>query len=103
MDKSGDGLVTEEELKEWIQFTQKRYIWDDAEKQMKQNDMDKDGKIAWDEYKNSTYGFIEEDGEFIDDLEGHNQILRNVEKLMFKTGIHFLQNFRLLNSGDLHD
>jgi len=61
VDKSGDGLVTEEELKEWIQFTQKRYIWDDAEKQMKQNDMDKDGKIAWDEYKNSTYGFIEED------------------------------------------
>ncbi|XP_057290382.1 calumenin-like [Hydractinia symbiolongicarpus] len=60
VDKNGDGAVTEEELKEWIQFTQNKYIWEDAEKQMKQNDLDKDGQITWDEYKKSTYGFMDD-------------------------------------------
>lgn len=65
MDKNGDGAVTEEELKEWIQFTQNKYIWEDAEKQMKQNDLDKDGQITWDEYKKSTYGFMDDSGIFL--------------------------------------
>ena len=26
---------------------------------MKQNDMDKNGFVTWDEYKKSTYGFID--------------------------------------------
>lgn len=29
---------------------------------MKQNDMDKDGAVTWDEYKKSTYGFLDENG-----------------------------------------
>ena len=33
VDKDGDGLVTEEELIEWIQNTQNKYIMDDVEKQ----------------------------------------------------------------------
>lgn len=61
VDKSGDGKVTEEELKDWIKFTQKRYVWEDSEKQMKQSDQNKDGHVTWDEYKNTTYGFMEDE------------------------------------------
>jgi len=61
VDKSGDGKVTEEELKEWIKFTQKRYVWEDAEKQMKHSDQNKDGEVSWEEYKNTTYGFMEDE------------------------------------------
>lgn len=55
-----DGFVTEEELKKWIQFTQNRYIREDSDKQMKQNDENKDGSVTWEEYKKSTYGFLDE-------------------------------------------
>jgi len=60
VDADGDGQVTEDELKKWIQHTQNRYIREDSDKQMKQNDMDKDGHVSWDEYKKSTYGFLDE-------------------------------------------
>jgi len=61
VDKDGDGKVTEDELKDWIKFTQKKYVWDDSEKQMKQSDENKDGFITWTEYKNTTYGFMDEE------------------------------------------
>jgi Ca2+-binding EF-hand superfamily protein len=57
---AADGFVTEDELKKWIQYTQNRYIREDSEKQLKQNDEDKDGFVTWDEYKKSTYGFLDE-------------------------------------------
>ena len=53
--------MTEEELKEWIHYTQNRYILKDVEKQMSQTDLNKDGLIDWNEYKKATYGFMEED------------------------------------------
>jgi len=56
-----DGFVTEEELKKWIQYTQNRYIREDSEKQMKENDQDKDGSVTWEEYKKTTYGFLDDD------------------------------------------
>jgi Ca2+-binding EF-hand superfamily protein len=60
VDADGDGQVTEDELKKWIQHTQNRYIREDSDKQMKQNDQDKDGHVTWDEYKKATYGFLDE-------------------------------------------
>ena len=61
VDKDHDGGVTEEELKDWIHFTQNRYILKDVEKQMKQTDLDKDGSIDWEEYKKATYGFMDDE------------------------------------------
>jgi len=58
--EKADGFVTEEELKKWIQYTQNRYIREDSDKQMKQNDADKDGFVTWDEYKKATYGFLDD-------------------------------------------
>ena len=59
VDKDKDGFVTAEELREWIKYTQNKYIVEDAEKQMKQNDLDKNGYITWSEYKKAKYGFME--------------------------------------------
>ena len=61
VDKDHDGAVTEQELKDWIHFTQNRYIMKDVEKQMQQTDLDKDGTIDWNEYKKATYGFMEDE------------------------------------------
>jgi len=58
MDKNTDGLVTEEELTIWIHYVQTKYIYDDTERQWEENDINKDGKITWDEYKEHTYGFL---------------------------------------------
>jgi len=60
IDKDSDGFVTDQELKDWIKYAQNRYIYEDAEKQLINNDMNKDGYVTWDEYKNNTYGFLDE-------------------------------------------
>lgn len=61
IDKDGNGLVDETELKDWITFTQLRYIHEDADKQFDIHDTDRDDKIHWDEYKKVTYGFLEDE------------------------------------------
>lgn len=55
-----DGFVTQAELEKWIEFTQRRYIREESDRHMQQNDLDGDGLVSWDEYKNTTYGFLEE-------------------------------------------
>lgn len=59
IDKDGDGFVTEQELKDWIKYAQNKYIYEDAEKQVENNDLNKDGFVSWEEYKNNTYGFMD--------------------------------------------
>uniref|UniRef100_A0A4D5RQ68 Reticulocalbin-3 n=1 Tax=Ixodes scapularis TaxID=6945 RepID=A0A4D5RQ68_IXOSC len=64
IDKDSDGYVTQEELENWIRFTQKRYIRDDVDKQWKVYNPQESNRISWAEYRNSTYGFEEgSDGE----------------------------------------
>ena len=51
IDKDSDGYVTQEELKDWIMYTQQRYIRDDVERQwVSHNPMGKE-KLSWTEYK----------------------------------------------------
>ena len=40
IDKDGDGFVTFEEMRDWIHFTQQRYISDDVERQWAQHTKD---------------------------------------------------------------
>lgn len=47
-----------EELKAWIKFAQKRWIYEDVERQWKGHDLNEDGLVSWEEYKNATYGYI---------------------------------------------
>uniref|UniRef100_A0A646QGB2 Reticulocalbin-3 n=1 Tax=Hemiscolopendra marginata TaxID=943146 RepID=A0A646QGB2_9MYRI len=60
IDKDKDNQVTLEELKEWIQYTQKRYIMENVDRQWSSHTSDKDGKISWDDYKKTTYGFMDD-------------------------------------------
>lgn len=56
IDADKDGFVTEGELKSWIKHAQKKYIYDNVENQWHEFDMNQDGLISWDEYRNVTYG-----------------------------------------------
>ncbi|XP_074096278.1 calumenin B scf [Cotesia typhae] len=61
IDKDNDGFVTQEELKDWIRYTQQRYIRDDVERQWQSYSTDEtEDKIPWETYKKMVYGFMEE-------------------------------------------
>ncbi|XP_057332859.1 calumenin [Microplitis mediator] len=61
IDKNSDGYVTQEELKDWIRYTQQRYIRDDVERQWQSYITDdSEDKIPWETYKKMVYGFMEE-------------------------------------------
>jgi len=80
VDKDHDGGVTEEELKDWIHFTQNRYILKDVEKQMKQTDLNTDGEIDWEEYKKATYGFMDDESTKAEDKEQFSNMLSRDER-----------------------
>lgn len=59
IDGDRDGVVTTEELKQWIEYTQKRYISDDVKRQWNSHNPKNKPEIVWDEYKSLVYGFLE--------------------------------------------
>lgn len=56
IDVNVDGFISEEELTAWIKNAQKKHFIENVEHQWKDFDMNNDGVISWDEYKNVTYG-----------------------------------------------
>lgn len=56
IDLDKDGFVTEGELTAWIKKTQRKYVYDNVERQWQEFDMNQDGFISWEEYRNVTYG-----------------------------------------------
>lgn len=58
IDEDKDGFVSVEEMKKWIKHAQKRWIYDDVDRQWKSHDLNGDGVVSWEEYKNATYGYI---------------------------------------------
>lgn len=48
------------ELKAWIQFTQRRYIQDDVERQWRSHNPENNSTIQWDSYRKNVYGFMDE-------------------------------------------
>lgn len=56
IDSNKDGFILEEELKVWIKNAQKKHTYDSVEHQWKDFDINNDGQISWEEYKNATYG-----------------------------------------------
>lgn len=59
IDHDKDGFVSKEELKDWIKYTQRRYIHNDVENQWKTHNPENKEKISWDEYKKMVYGFMD--------------------------------------------
>lgn len=48
------------ELKAWIQFTQRRYIDDDVDRQWKSHNPDNNDTISWSVYRANVYGFMDD-------------------------------------------
>ncbi|XP_067132074.1 calumenin-A-like [Centruroides vittatus] len=71
IDKDKDQFVTQKELDEWIQYTQKRYIRNDVERQWKAHNPDDKQMLTWEDYKNITYGNLDETD---DDPQDENAI-----------------------------
>lgn len=57
IDTDKDGFVNHAELHYWIKHRQRRYIEENVNKHWNDYDMNHDGKIGWEEYKNTTYGY----------------------------------------------
>ncbi|XP_042858427.1 calumenin-like [Penaeus japonicus] len=72
IDIDHDSFITEVELKQWIDYTQKRYINDDVKRQWNANNPENTETLHWDDYKNMVYGFMDnmDPGELDDDEEG---------------------------------
>lgn len=61
IDKDSDGFVTQEELKDWVKYTQQRYIRDDVERHWRSHVPDDKDKLSWKEYMKTVYGFMDEE------------------------------------------
>uniref|UniRef100_U5EW90 Reticulocalbin-3 n=1 Tax=Corethrella appendiculata TaxID=1370023 RepID=U5EW90_9DIPT len=60
IDTDKDNFVNLAELKAWIQFTQKRYINEDVDRQWRQHNPENNEQIHWDAYRKNVYGFLDE-------------------------------------------
>lgn len=58
IDKNNDGYITQEELKDWIKFTQNRYIMNDVHSQWDNHKLQNNDKLSWALYRKDTYGFM---------------------------------------------
>lgn len=58
IDEDKDGYVTADEMKRWIKHAQKKWIYDDVDRQWKSHDLNSDDMVSWEEYRNATYGYI---------------------------------------------
>lgn len=59
IDADSDGFISQEELKDWIRYTQRRYIMDDVDRQWKTHNPEDKERISWEEYKKLLYGFMD--------------------------------------------
>lgn len=60
IDKNRDGKVSQEEMEEWVRHVARRYVYDDVDSVWDYHDMNKDGFIDMEEYKNVSFGVIED-------------------------------------------
>ncbi|CAL8106683.1 unnamed protein product [Calicophoron daubneyi] len=59
MDTNKDGKIDKEELTEWIFSSLINLDLEDVRARLKDNDMNGDGVVTWDEYTSKTYGYSE--------------------------------------------
>ncbi|KAE8616900.1 hypothetical protein XENTR_v10008922 [Xenopus tropicalis] len=76
IDLDNDGYVTEGELTAWIKKAQKKYVYDNVERQWQEFDLNQDGLVSWDEYRNVTYGT------YLDDPDPDNSF--NYKQMMVR-------------------
>ncbi|KAJ8974657.1 hypothetical protein NQ317_018876 [Molorchus minor] len=59
IDTNNDSFISREELKDWIRFTQKRYIMEDVNRQWRQQNPENNPTVTWENYQKLVYGFLE--------------------------------------------
>jgi len=59
IDEDKNGFITLAELKNWIKYTQRRYIDEDVGRLWRQHNPDKNETISWEAYRKSVYGFMD--------------------------------------------
>ncbi|KAF7229661.1 calumenin-A [Nothobranchius furzeri] len=77
IDGNKDGFISEEELKVWIKNVQKKHILENVEKQWNDFDLNKDGLISWDEYKNVTYGSFLDNPQEVPEYDYNHMMARD--------------------------
>lgn len=82
IDKDKDGLVTEQELEDWVRHVAHRYVYEDAERVWSYHDKNEDGSIEWEEYQHTAFGPIEDHNAVYDSHRGLNyqQILERDQR-----------------------
>ena len=60
IDRDFDGKISMGELKAWIQYTQRRYINEDVDRQWNAHNPHNKDAITWEEYKKMVYGFMDD-------------------------------------------
>ncbi|XP_023948671.1 calumenin-B [Bicyclus anynana] len=58
IDSDQDGFVSLVELKDWIRYTQKRYIEEDVDRHWQQHNPNNEEFITWETYRKNVYGFM---------------------------------------------
>lgn len=76
IDKDQDGFVTQKELQEWIQYTQKRYIREDVKRQWKAHNVSDPDRVSWEEYRKTTYGYQDDDDDAGEDAAAYRDMVR---------------------------
>jgi hypothetical protein len=79
IDVNGDSFITNEELKQWIHKSQKKYITDDVERQWKSHTgAENVTQLSWNEFRNRTYSFLDEldDNSVDDDKKTYKEMLK---------------------------
>ncbi|KAL4225381.1 hypothetical protein ACF0H5_016070 [Mactra antiquata] len=56
IDRDHDQFVTEDELQQWIQYVQKKYVIEDTDRMWKDHEHD-DNTLTWESYRKKTYGY----------------------------------------------
>ncbi|XP_018619939.2 reticulocalbin-3 isoform X1 [Scleropages formosus] len=81
IDTDADGYVSHAELHHWIKHRQRRYIEENVNKHWKEYDLNKDDMVAWEEYKNTTYGYyLDEEFDDVDDKASYKAMLTRDER-----------------------
>ncbi|CAH1393832.1 unnamed protein product [Nezara viridula] len=60
IDSDKDGFVTHVELKDWIRYTQQKYMRDNVDRTWNMHNPENKDKISWKEYSEQVYGFMKD-------------------------------------------
>jgi len=63
IDKDADGLISERELQQWIQFVQEREVREDTERQWEERNKGQGEHVTWESFRKDVYSFVDEDGD----------------------------------------